>query len=507
MKLDLYEARQGESSATDRRLEQLKENLESAVEGMSGEQWSWRPPGKWCAAEVLEHLYLTYAGTITGFERVMRRGKPLGSRASMAQRALTFLVVRLGHLPAGREAPAIVRPRGLPAEQVRNQIGTKIAAMDVIIAQCEARFGSKVKLLDHPILGPLTVAEWRTLHLVHGRHHLKQLVRLRSQKGPVEPATFNDNAASWARTSAMAGAVAWAALAVLERMGIARIGAIALLFLFAPLVVVPLGIELGRTVGGSSWWEDIARRLQPVGAALAVLAMWLPPGRTAGGVALGWMGGCLLMAVGGLGRLRSWLWADAGGGARTTFVQAMLGVAQIDLAVGGAWFVASRLGMRPMGIQEPIGLLTAVHFHFAGFATATIAAATVSFAETRGAQLWLRRVVLLVMALPFVVAAGFVISPRLKMGAAVMFSISVAALAVFLRSVSNHVNDRMARVLLQIASGAVFSAMLFSSTYAVADFLGSDALPIPLMAQTHGLLNAFGFCLLGLLGWLIESCR
>src|ERR1700741_513399 len=136
MKLDLYEARQGESSATDRRLEQLKENLESAVEGMSGEQWSWHPPGKWCAAEVLEHLYLTYSGTITGFERVMRRGKPLGSRASMAQRALTFVVVRLGHLPAGREAPAIVRPRGLPAEQVRNQIGTKIAAMDVIIAQC-----------------------------------------------------------------------------------------------------------------------------------------------------------------------------------------------------------------------------------------------------------------------------------------------------------------------------------------------------------------------------------
>src|SRR5580658_5828110 len=92
----------------DSRLEKLKEDIESAVEGMSGEQLSWHLPGKWCAAEVLEHLYLTYTGTIMGFERVMTRGKPLATRASMAQRALTLVVVELGHLPAGRKAPAIV---------------------------------------------------------------------------------------------------------------------------------------------------------------------------------------------------------------------------------------------------------------------------------------------------------------------------------------------------------------------------------------------------------------
>ena len=40
----------------DSRLEKLKEDLESAVEGMSSEQLNWHLPGKWCAAEVLEHL-------------------------------------------------------------------------------------------------------------------------------------------------------------------------------------------------------------------------------------------------------------------------------------------------------------------------------------------------------------------------------------------------------------------------------------------------------------------
>ena len=163
----------------DFRLEKLKENLESAVEGMSSEQLSWHPPGKWCAVEVLEHLYLTYSGTITGFERVMRKGKPLATQASMAQRVLTFVVVGLGHMPAGRKAPAMVLPKGLPAEKVRNEIGAKLVAMDAIIAQGEARFGRRVQLLDHPILGPLSATQFRKLHLVHGQHHLKQLLRLR----------------------------------------------------------------------------------------------------------------------------------------------------------------------------------------------------------------------------------------------------------------------------------------------------------------------------------------
>jgi len=163
----------------DSRLEKLKENLESAVEGMSSEQLSWHPPGKWCAVEVLEHLYLSYIGTTGGFERVMRKGKPLGSRASMAQRVLTSVVVRLGHIPTGLKAPAIVQPKGLPAEQVRNDIGAKIVAMDAIITQCEARFGGRVHVLDHPILGPLSATQWRKLHVVHGQHHLKQLLRLR----------------------------------------------------------------------------------------------------------------------------------------------------------------------------------------------------------------------------------------------------------------------------------------------------------------------------------------
>jgi hypothetical protein len=163
----------------DSRLDKLRETLEAAVEGMSSEQWSWHLPGKWSAAEVLEHLYLSYIGTINGFERVVRRGKPLATRASMRQRALGLVCLGFNHIPGGLKAPPIVQPKGLPVEKVRNEIGEKMLAMDAIIAQCEARFGRRVHLLDHPILGPLNATQWRKLHLVHGRHHLKQLLHLR----------------------------------------------------------------------------------------------------------------------------------------------------------------------------------------------------------------------------------------------------------------------------------------------------------------------------------------
>ena len=332
---------------------------------------------------------------------------------------------------------------------------------------------------------------------------------------PHRIATCRVDNGSWARASATVGAAAWALLAAAARAGLARIGAIELMLLFAPLIVVPLGMELGRLLVRNSrllpenprqelsaYIERITRRAQPLGAACAVVAIMLPPGLAAGVLACGWLAVCLL--AGGTGVMDAITsLSDAGGSARSTLFDLALIVARLDLLVGGSWLVASRLGMRPMGIQEPIGLLTAVHFHFAGFATAMIAAAMLRFARASH-QAWLKWIVPLVIGMPYVVAIGFVISPGLKMIAAAVFSSSVAALAVLLRSYARRVEDREARLLLQIAAGAVFAGMVLSSTYAVADFVGSDVLTIPQMARTHGIFNALGFCMAGLLGWVIE---
>jgi hypothetical protein len=163
-------------------LKNLQQEIEVAIAGLSAEQLSWHPPGKWCAAEVLEHLYLTYTGTIKGFERVLEVGKPIVTPPTLKQRVGNVIVLGFGHLPSGREAPKMARPKGLPQEQVLAEVVPKIAEMDEFLSRCEGKLG-RGKLLDHPILGPLSVAEWKKFHGVHGRHHVKQIRRLRAGLG------------------------------------------------------------------------------------------------------------------------------------------------------------------------------------------------------------------------------------------------------------------------------------------------------------------------------------
>jgi hypothetical protein len=47
--------------------------------------------------------------------------------------------------------------------------------MDVALDEAELRFGPSVPLMDHPVLGPLTIDQWRTFHWVHTRHHARQI--------------------------------------------------------------------------------------------------------------------------------------------------------------------------------------------------------------------------------------------------------------------------------------------------------------------------------------------
>lgn len=314
------------------------------------------------------------------------------------------------------------------------------------------------------------------------------------------PINSRESDSTWPPLCAGLGATAWATIAVLARAGAAPIGSLELIFLFAPLVIVPLGIALLHLIGATGRFDRIAQRVQPFCAAIAVVALYLPPGRSAGILASTWMCFCLLLAVPAV--------VDFVPSSQPSkdplHSRIILAIARIDLLVGGAWFLASRFGMHPLGTQEPIALLTAVHFHFAGFATAIISAAMLRFAQQHGIDRWLNRLVPQVVGMPFVVAAGFVISPVLKMGAAVMFSVCVAALAVALRSLARSTQSRTARFFLNTAAASVFAGMVLSSVYAIADFRGKDVLPIPQMARTHGVLNAVGFCLPALLGWLVE---
>jgi hypothetical protein len=160
-------------------LQRLSDGIQTSIYGMMPAQLGFHPVGKWSAAEILEHLYLSYTATIKGFERCLQKDTPLARQPNFMDGVRTSVVLRFRYMPEGRQAPRPTVPKGLPAEQVVAEIGAKISALDDIIFRCEARFGSQRRVLDHPILGPLTTRQWCRFHWVHGKHHLKQIARLR----------------------------------------------------------------------------------------------------------------------------------------------------------------------------------------------------------------------------------------------------------------------------------------------------------------------------------------
>lgn len=163
----------------DAKLSKLRNALAEAIDGMSQEKLERHPPGKWSSAQILDHLNLSYAGTIKNFERRLASGRPGASSDRRTKRWQRRLVIGLGFFPKDRKSPEHVLPRGTPVSQLTSEIFVNISRMDSVIEECAARFGRNKPLAEHPVLGPLTAKEWRKFHLVHGRHHARQILRLK----------------------------------------------------------------------------------------------------------------------------------------------------------------------------------------------------------------------------------------------------------------------------------------------------------------------------------------
>jgi hypothetical protein len=164
-------------------LERVQQAVETAISDMTTDELLRHPEGKWCAAEILEHLARAFGTTVTHLQKCLDAGRPSASVPTLKQWLTSTVVVDLGYFPAGRKAPDFTRPKGLPPDEVVRGIRENLQAMDAVIAECERRFGTRGKLANHPILGPLSVAQWRRFHWVHTRHHMKQieLLKIRSQ--------------------------------------------------------------------------------------------------------------------------------------------------------------------------------------------------------------------------------------------------------------------------------------------------------------------------------------
>ena len=155
--------------------------IEQAIEGMTVEEMARHREGKWCTAEILEHLALAFGSTAKLMQRCLDCGQTSATKPNLRGRFICGVVTGLGYIPEGRKAPAHVVPRGIQAQEAQRLVFQNLKVMDEVMQRCEAQFGTKIKIADHPILGPLSLTRWRKFHWVHTRHHMKQIARLRNE--------------------------------------------------------------------------------------------------------------------------------------------------------------------------------------------------------------------------------------------------------------------------------------------------------------------------------------
>ena len=156
-------------------LEFVRRETDRATRGVPAEALLRAPQDKWNSLQLLEHLMLSYTATTKGLLRTIEAGKPEPSRRSLRHRVGSLYVLRLGRFPGGVEAPKQIVPRGNLGDEPLRRFNDALVAMDATLCDAEKRFGARSRVLNHPILGPLTAQQWRRFHQVHGRHHLKQI--------------------------------------------------------------------------------------------------------------------------------------------------------------------------------------------------------------------------------------------------------------------------------------------------------------------------------------------
>lgn len=304
---------------------------------------------------------------------------------------------------------------------------------------------------------------------------------------------------TWLRASALLGAAFWFVEQWILPPRSPEVNLTSRLVLLAILVFTPLALSLviDTYAGSQPLFLFLARILQPFAALLAAISFLFPEGKTAALLASGWLLFTGIVAFVGLERLLKRI---------PGYDQACVTAAMLYLPVGGAWLVASRLGFRPLGFGATIVLLTAMHFHFAGFAAPIIASEVgrrLKSGNGTVVRIYRPIVIGIIIGTPLL-AAGITLSPILEVIAAGVLAISLMGLSILnVSSIIPNVANGLSRTLLLISSVSIFAAMIFAAAYSIGSASGHPIISIPQMVESHGIANAFGFTLCGLLAFTI----
>jgi len=172
----------------NKNLAQLQRAIADSLRGLDSTQTQLRPiaqPEKWSIQQVAQHLCLSYTYTEVAINARLVKGTPTRAKPTLLQRAGQCTLITLGYFPRGRQAPEMVTPVSdgtFSGEDLARSATENLARIDKLLDEAGALFGNG-RCINHKILGPLSVGQWSRFHLIHGRHHVKQIEAIRAAHG------------------------------------------------------------------------------------------------------------------------------------------------------------------------------------------------------------------------------------------------------------------------------------------------------------------------------------
>ena len=276
------------------------------------------------------------------------------------------------------------------------------------------------------------------------------------------------------------------------------------MLLLSPLVLVPLGLRLDAQRAETALlfpcWR-VAVRLQLPSALLLAAAFASPQGLLAASLGLPWLATTTLLGLVALARL----WQRG----LTAVSELSMDAAWIFLPVGAGWAALSRWGARPLDFEPIIVLLTAAHFHHAGFVLPLVTG--LAGRAAGGKTAWVAAVGV-VGGVPLV-AAGITATqlgcaPILEVVAAMLTTLAALLTAwLHFQLAGERRWPGLARGSWLLASLVLVGGMSLAGLYGCRSLVPLAWLDIPWMRAWHGSGNALGFGLPVMFAWALASGR
>ena len=137
--------------------------------------WYRAPAGKWTSAQIVEHLAISIEYSAATFEKRRAHDPMTRRQRRLFEKLGSAVILGLGWYPQGFKAPeGTVPAANVTSAAAESKFRAGLAKWNELqhMLLPARRYDLFVK---HPRLGDLTVEEWMRFHVVHARHHAKQI--------------------------------------------------------------------------------------------------------------------------------------------------------------------------------------------------------------------------------------------------------------------------------------------------------------------------------------------